>query len=493
MDTLKAIVFSVIPNGNHGPFAIAKSDQLDGSVTFSLEPAIWKESDRPEEGSVVFLSKLRKKRAGWRAKEARFWKPSDEHTQQRAQINGFQFLYPIIMQYPFDSVCQQIVLELEKRNWEVPGIAVEFSEYGTGELKYRMVSTIRSDDFMLRFCRVQHRLPGGWNDIAAVTEIVIPRQHINVFEDESGPSYHLYVGGNWERDKKKFMCGSKVNSKLRREPRTYLSYKGSSSPNGGVYFQGQRPPYLVHDNDLGREYDPIGKEPKRLMTQKVLDVFRRYLETRVVTKILAEPIPKKKVDRFAVPPPTPFPASIGPLFCFAEDRDARRILEGRKNPAELEPEDRYGMQGSGYRLMSLGTKNDGTVPEKAYDGFLWCGIGEVFPETPIDSLKIPDHYRWSDQERFVLRIKPNRADGIYIADHAAYEKRRKELIEAATDKRTDFTKEEIADFVCARGRTLVPISEYTGGYAEPVVLVNRELSLDEVEVVSGPHKDRFGH
>lgn len=82
MDNIKAVVQKVIREGKHGPFAVATSDQLEGSVTFSLEPTVWEEKDWPEEGMVVLLGKLRQKRAGWRAKMGRFWKPSDEQTQQ---------------------------------------------------------------------------------------------------------------------------------------------------------------------------------------------------------------------------------------------------------------------------------------------------------------------------------------------------------------------------------------------------------------------------
>lgn len=78
MSHLKAVVRAIVPKGKHGPFAIATSEKLDGSVTFSLEPTVWKEVEWPEEGMQVFLAKLRQKRAGWRAKLGRFWKPSDE-------------------------------------------------------------------------------------------------------------------------------------------------------------------------------------------------------------------------------------------------------------------------------------------------------------------------------------------------------------------------------------------------------------------------------
>lgn len=85
LDIIKAVVQKVIREGKHGPFAVATSDKLDGSVTFSLEPTVWKEKDWPEEGVIVILEELLKKRAGWRAKKGRFFKPSDEQTEIRKE------------------------------------------------------------------------------------------------------------------------------------------------------------------------------------------------------------------------------------------------------------------------------------------------------------------------------------------------------------------------------------------------------------------------
>jgi hypothetical protein len=85
LEKVKAVIQKVIPAGNHGPFAVATSESIDSSITFSLEPTVWQEDEWPEQGMIVVLSKLRKKRAGWRAKTGRFFKPSDEKTEIRNQ------------------------------------------------------------------------------------------------------------------------------------------------------------------------------------------------------------------------------------------------------------------------------------------------------------------------------------------------------------------------------------------------------------------------
>lgn len=207
------------------------------------------------------------------------------------------FLYPKSRQFPVDEVCEQIVRELEKRNWRVPGIDVEFYSYG-GINNYRMVNSIRGviggNNFKLRFCRGQGSLPGGFNDIAAVTELFIPEKQLDIFEDESGPRLYLYVGGDWKWDREWFLTGSKVHSKLQNKPRMYLVYKGSwkrpHEPGYNYTYPKQRSPWLVADNDLGREYDPGKGDPEFFSTDDVLSEFAAWLKKIVLSHIKSQPI-----------------------------------------------------------------------------------------------------------------------------------------------------------------------------------------------------------
>jgi hypothetical protein len=82
----RAIVEKIIPKGKHGPYAVARCDGLGtGTVTFSLTPKVWPEKESPEPGMYVVLSEVRKKRAGWRAQNVRFLKPSDENQQTASE------------------------------------------------------------------------------------------------------------------------------------------------------------------------------------------------------------------------------------------------------------------------------------------------------------------------------------------------------------------------------------------------------------------------
>lgn len=73
----RVIVVRVVKNGPHGPYAVGRSEDI-GSVTFSLDKPVWKEKRWPETGTVVILSQIIQKRAGWRAQLGRFARPSDE-------------------------------------------------------------------------------------------------------------------------------------------------------------------------------------------------------------------------------------------------------------------------------------------------------------------------------------------------------------------------------------------------------------------------------
>jgi len=54
MDHLKAVVQKIIPEGKHGPCAIATSQRLEGSVTFSLEPQFGKKRNGRKKACVSF-------------------------------------------------------------------------------------------------------------------------------------------------------------------------------------------------------------------------------------------------------------------------------------------------------------------------------------------------------------------------------------------------------------------------------------------------------
>lgn len=386
-----------------------------------------------------------------------------------------QFLYPKSRQFPFDEVAEKIVRALEKRNWKVEGITVEFDNFGSGESKYQRVKTITGDYFKLWFCRIQGRINSHLNDIAALYSITIPKQVLEVFDDESGPRYYRYVGDNWEAEKEWFMNSVKVHAKLNKEPRRYLQYSGNT-------YQ-RRAKWLVADNDLDREYSPEGDEPVRINLEEKFEEITNWLEENVLNYILSFPeeetIQTSTLMGKLIPYKGPFSTIYGICGC----EEAERIKKGMEDPCQLLPEDRHAYFGNGRRLVPLDVNCNDRFSKMAYEGFIWCDANPKFNEKG-EPILLPDVQNvmtssWQN-EQFMVAVKLKYANEVYVADNAKYTETRKQLFDTIAP-RDILTGKELGNALAARGATIVPITEYKGCYKEPIVLINRELDFDEIE------------
>ena len=386
-----------------------------------------------------------------------------------------KFLYPRSRQFPFDEVAEKIVKALEKRNWKVPGVTVEFYTYGSGEAKYKMVDQIKGENFKLLFCRTQGKLNANKNDIAAVHEIYIPKQGIRVYEDESGPTYYLYVGEDWEKDKEWFRDSIKVHSKLDKKPRKYLKYKGNT-------YKG-RATELVCDNDLNREYSPEGDEPQRINLEEKFEEFSSWLEKFVLEYILKFPEQERgeEPDVELVPYSGPWPV----VFSVCKGEAVHRILKGKQNPNELTLEDRHAYFGDGHRLVPLSATSE-ELPEIAHEGFIWCDVNQNITQSSTKEDILSDVYWAMGTFSFgnrVIAVRLKYANDVYVADNAKFDETRYKLFDAIAPRKR-LTDDELNQAEIARGVTIVPITEYKGGYKEPVLLINRELDFEEIEWIA---------
>jgi len=191
------------------------------------------------------------------------------------------------------------------------------------------------------------------------------------------------------------------------------------------------------------------------------------------------------------PTPITVPPWLREVYCWASREDALRIERGRTDPRDVVPWERYGMPPHGWRLVPLGDSDGGPLPEKANDSFLWCGTRPPGPRSrprrwsadSIHEIVVPGGDPLSSA-CVVVVVRPRSAHEIYVADQAAWDRRRAEL--AATGPRSrQYTGAEVRDFTSIRARTLVTAATYRGDYADPIVLVHRELGFDEVEVFPG--------
>jgi len=395
------------------------------------------------------------------------------------------FLRPFVRQYPFDALIQQIVEELEKRNFKVPGIEVVFYNYGSGEQKFRMVQKIIHKDFYFWFCRKQCTLPGRkYNDIAAVQDLIIPKKKISVFSDFSGPSFKFYVGNDYDRDRERFFYEHEYLARLDKKEKVALIYTGRGN---------QLVPVGNHDS---RMYAPEGDEPQSFIKAEIFDDFCVYLRDVVLPLITKEPIPEEKIDFCAPDKIIPLVNNKDLPIYTLKDGGHRDLVLGLEDPQQLPDYKRYVACGQGKRLVSWDVPHEDRFPKVAHKGFTWCPVGEVSENTSmkdLDNVGIP-YFSFSFGGATLLRIKLNRANDVYVVDQGVYnllrQERSEEIKQSGIDIYRPFTDKEVEEFLIARAKTLVPINDYKGDYKEPLVLIGRELSFDEVEIVSGPHYER---
>lgn len=394
------------------------------------------------------------------------------------------FLRPTARNYPVDEVCAKIAEALEARNWEVPGIEVKFTTYGSGASLFRMLYEVRGNDFALRYHRSQG-LNDGFYDMAAINRIAILKKDVELYGDGSGPRLSEYIGDadDWEKDRKWFYRGyysSRRENLLEfREHGPYVNVT-SSYEYGST---GTATLLVAHDGSrLYKTFD-------------LLDEFSRWLKDNVLTVIESYPESEPDHNRFNVAD-IPFPSGLPPIFCFATMEDAYRIRQAKVDITEIRPQNRYGLREE-RSLVNLGVRDKHHPHDKAFrEVARWCGFGEVDETSTIwksdqnpglSIAKGPGGYYPSDCE-FICRITPNRANNIYVADYEEYMKVRRVLIAELNDRK-EFTPEEMKEMDLAFAHSIVPITEYDGSYEQPVVLVQRELEFDEVELVAGPMKE----
>lgn len=179
--------------------------------------------------------------------------------------------------YPFDGIAKQIIMELQKRNWDIPGIDIGFDSYGH-EGKYKLVEKVdwSEGDVRLHFGRVQGILPDGvHNDTGGLSIIQIPEKQVEVYGDLGGPDLYTYVGQDWEKDRDLFRDDVKVNAKSEGKPKIYLRYSGRP-----VYGQGQKnvSTDLYAANKPHTEYSPEGEERVQFKTSDVFNEVHDHMK-----------------------------------------------------------------------------------------------------------------------------------------------------------------------------------------------------------------------
>ncbi len=236
--------------------------------------------------------------------------------------------------------------------------------------------------------------------------------------------------------------------------------------------------YLDRLTDISR---PSNVEVKPLATEvnlyakgdidgKVEEELISWLTQNVLLPLQAASRPAHQATE--LPPEEPYPeGKVGPLYAFVDEESLKKIVLIRDNPKKAYPDERKAAR-TGPRLLPFNEER-GDAPEIVHDCFVWCGVGRISANTDLDKLSRigREHRRDSfSGSQGIAVLTPKTATGIYVVDWHEW---------------------ETGDYQ-AVAKTIVPIAQYQGNFRQPIVLIGRDIELDEVEAVYLPQKTRRG-
>lgn len=338
---------------------------------------------------------------------------------------------------------RDIVDELKKRDFSVPGFVVEFwFEAHKAEVK---VFKILSDEFYF--------------EVVSDWQVMIKGKEMSVFKDGSG-SLEVYCGSDWETDAKEFMHGKRFHRKMDNKSRIVLQYD-------------LRGDTFKATDDCGRGHYPDGNEPVIYGFDSVEYEFADYAEM-ILGKIKAAPLPEKEVDVFVEPDQVPL---TNELFKGVSLRAFSKYYgEDETMTKGIMP---------GHRLLNLGC----TLPEghkyakDMHDGFVYM---EVVRDGQDDAFTQPrDTYQFnysSYDGKHTYDVKLKNANSVYVVDAGVFDRIKEEWFKE-NPVAVQITDAQVDDFMRKQAETMVHINDYDGSYEKPVVITNRIVWPDELTQV----------
>lgn len=365
----------------------------------------------------------------------------------------------------------------------VPGLGeVKVTMLQTGDGIFTTISTVEGSTFEIWNCRASGvKYMDRYDDISRLNSITmkdpqgrLPNKaktmKIDLYADDSGIFVELdgkrFTNSRWMTAK-----GSGYSSDWQRDDlhRTY---------SGG--------------NDTDPRYQEVNKgwrNDKTVLSWKEAEGDAIVWLAENVLNPLKE-APKPEGQAATPPEEEPFPeGKVGPLYTFVDEEVLRKIALIKDNPGKAYPDERKAVR-PGKRLLSLGTPR-GDAPEIVYDGYVWCGVGVIDEQTDLTKVKTigPEH-RWDDgpfRSQGVAILKPKTATDVYVIDWQEWDDYRERTFTPTHDRSTD---QEYVEMHRVVARTIVPITKYDGNYRKPIVLISRDVELDEIEAVYLPPQER---
>lgn len=181
---------------------------------------------------------------------------------------------------------------------------------------------------------------------------------------------------------------------------------------------------------------------------------------------------------------------VGSIFALLNEREARRVSQGREALTGSKKSERYALRRLYYTVID-GTVYEVGLPRMAMEGFRWCGVGEVSAETNAQELEIPG-FSYNYGKQYAARIQLKSLDEVFLIDqYESLETRASYVRQVKEEGRVWLKKEEAARVEHLRAKTLVSALSYVKmglSYRQIVVLIGRSLDFAEVELVTDPEE-----
>ena len=415
-------------------------------------------------------------------------------------------LLPNRKSYPFDITATKIVRALGKRNWKVPGIEVQFTTYGTGFGKYSFVRKIigytiqpggRTDDFILEFEASPEK--------SSICQIIFKEERLEVYSDDSGPTYWLYVGPGslhyppdsnelqTEIDSSKswkyttndgffakmpdeatarstFMHSSTLcHARLDSKPRIALYYI-----NEGYRAALNKGAQIVNSDDLERSYKALPSEPQSFDLDKLYNHFAKRLK-KILAKIeqctieeTFDPLAYFKEE--AKIPIKNIEHPLKDVYAIISSKSFERIEDAKQNGTDnIEPRDFYALLGCQCGSLLVPIEEALSEPKYRY-----C---ENIIDIPFYTGVFDQSFGWG-----IARINLKYANGCFVTDGAAYMSAREAMFKQIAPRQR-LNDAEVRKIEEVDRKKRVPLIDYDGSYQKPYLIIERELDFDEVELI----------
>lgn len=313
-------------------------------------------------------------------------------------------------------ITKYLVLALEKRDFRVPDVEVEFRGTGRGTDYYKYVRNIKwiSKGWSFFYCYRQGYIPGydyQLYDIAAISEICIDSKKMKFFDDYSGPLYT-------EEEKEDFT----------KKIQEFIDYIGT---------------FPI------REHKPFKNFPfvETIEDFEILKQNKPYLSTYPTLFV-------EKTEIFGKP-------------------DPNIIINFNQGFDELKKRDRIFAKGDKRLVHYMACKNrDIKIHPRSNDGFIWC-------KTHEDIKKEVDKCIYNQMPAFLVEVRPHHTDDIYVADMEPYHTYRKECFKTTSCLSDDQYNRSIAlkgSKMCTfdeyiTGKVTV---------VDPQILIRKNIGYDEI-------------